>query len=279
MPHVPKYTSILIVADDEPTLATLQTCLEQAAYNIEVARAGADGVALTLSEQPNLVIVDSALRDLGGLRVLDIIRKTQGIENTPVVVLMPEFPEDLSNLMGGLEACIEKPLDGESLLEVVRRLLDRADEEARQYAERSSEYVMASEKTILVVDDEPSIVLLVKVSLERQGYVVISASNGDDALAMTEEFEPDLLILDVDMPNTGADSLSGLEALSCIRNSPETKHISIIALTSYADDAHIFRIWMYSPDRTLIKPFKPIELITFVRRIFKSIEESEQVDD
>lgn len=122
MPHVPKYTSILIVADDEPTVATLQTCLERAAYNVEVARTGSDGVALTLSEQPNLVIVDSALRDLGGLRVLDIIRKTPGIENTPVVVLMPEFPEDLSNLMGGREAAVEKPVERRRLLQAIERL-------------------------------------------------------------------------------------------------------------------------------------------------------------
>lgn len=119
----------------------------------------------------------------------------------------------------------------------------------------------------------------VRVNLERQGYTVVSASNGDDALAMTEEFEPDLLILDVDMPNTGADNLSGLEALSRIRSSPETKDIPIIALTSYADDDHIFRIWIFSPWCTLIKPFNPMELITFVRRIFKSLSEAEQDDD
>lgn len=274
MPHVPKYTSILIVADDEPTLATLQTCLEQAAYNIEVARTGADGVALTLSEQPNIVIVDSALRDLGGLRVLDIIRKTQGIENTPVVVLMPEFPEDLSNLMGGLEACVEKPLDGESVLEVVRRLLDRADEEARQYAERNSENVMASEKTILVVDDEPLIVRLVKVNLERQGYVVISASNGDDALSLIDEFEPDLLVLDDEMPG-----MDGEQVWAQVRNNPNTCDLPIIMLTPRTVSSGRFRNWRQDVDCYLTKPFNPMYLITFVRRIFRSIEESEQGDD
>lgn len=269
MPHIPRDTSLLIVTDDEPMLSFLQTLFEGAGYNVETARTGAEGVALTLSKQPNLVIADSALGDLSGFRVLDIIRKTQGIEDTPIVVLTPEFPEDLPNLIGGKEACIEKPVDGNRLLRMVGLLLDKAVAEQAKHAAELTRNARAGGWTVLVASGENHFLRVASINLERQGYRVVSATSGAEALVMVEDSEPDLLVLDYDMPDMDGEQVRGK-----VRNSPDTYDLPVIMLIPRAGPRPFFD-WKQGVDYYLTKPFNPMELITFVRRIFKSLDEYE----
>ena len=123
-------------------------------------------------------------------------------------------------------------------------------------------------KKILAVDDEKHIVRLVQVNLERQGYEVITASDGKEALEKVASEKPDLLVLDVMMPY-----MDGFEVLQNLRRNPETREIPVIMLTAKAQDADVFKGWQSGVDCYLTKPFNPMELITFVKRIFKSLDE------
>ena len=123
-------------------------------------------------------------------------------------------------------------------------------------------------KKILAVDDEKHIVRLVQVNLERQGYEVVTASDGKEALEMVEQENPDLVVLDVMMPY-----MDGFEVLQNLRRNPSTREIPVIMLTAKAQDADVFRGWQSGVDCYLTKPFNPMELISFVKRIFKSLED------
>jgi two-component system alkaline phosphatase synthesis response regulator PhoP/two-component system response regulator VicR len=129
-------------------------------------------------------------------------------------------------------------------------------------------------KKILAVDDERHIVRLVQVNLERQGYDVVTAFDGKEALEKIAAENPDLVVLDVMMPY-----MDGFEVLQTIRKNPETRELPVIMLTAKAQDADVFRGWQQGVDCYLTKPFNPMELITFVRRIFKSLEEGEDGDN
>lgn len=120
-------------------------------------------------------------------------------------------------------------------------------------------------RKILAVDDEKHIVRLVQVNLERQGYTVVTANDGKEALQKVEEEHPDLVVLDVMMPY-----MDGFEVLQTLRRNPETANIPVIMLTAKAQDADVFRGWTSGVDCYLTKPFNPMELIAFVTRIFKS---------
>ena len=122
-------------------------------------------------------------------------------------------------------------------------------------------------KTILVVDDERHIVRLVEVNLERSGYEVIAAYNGQEAVASAQAERPDMIILDVMMPR-----MDGFEALKELRSDSRTKDIPVIMLTAKAQDADIFKGWASGVDSYLTKPFNPRELLAFVDRIFQSLE-------
>ena len=122
---------------------------------------------------------------------------------------------------------------------------------------------------ILVVDDEPHIVRLIQVNLEKQGYAVVTASNGKEALATVAEERPDLVVLDVMMPE-----MDGMETLKRLKENPVTHEIPVILLTAKAQDSDVFEGWKSGADLYLTKPFNPGELLLFVQRIFKSKEES-----
>jgi len=115
---------------------------------------------------------------------------------------------------------------------------------------------------ILVCDDERHIVRLIQVNLERQGYTVITAFDGKEGLEKVKSEKPDLCVLDVMMPY-----MDGFEVLKNIRRDPETVNLPVIMLTAKAQDKDVFEGYHFGADMYLTKPFNPMELVTFVKRI------------
>ena len=122
-------------------------------------------------------------------------------------------------------------------------------------------------KKILAVDDEKHIVRLVQVNLERAGYEVVTANDGKEALQKVQDENPDLVVLDVMMPY-----MDGFEVLQNLRRNPSTRDIPVIMLTAKAQDADVFKGWQSGVDCYLTKPFNPMELLSFVKRIFDSMD-------
>ena len=115
---------------------------------------------------------------------------------------------------------------------------------------------------ILVCDDERHIVRLIQVNLERQGYQVVTAYDGKEGLEKIRAEKPDLVVLDVMMPY-----MDGFEVLKNLRREPETEALPVIMLTAKAQDKDVFEGYHYGADMYLTKPFNPIELVTFVKRL------------
>lgn len=125
---------------------------------------------------------------------------------------------------------------------------------------------MAGEK-VLVVDDEKHIVKLLEVNLEKAGYKVICAYNGYEALEKIKEDMPNVIILDIMMPE-----MDGIEVLKKIRENPQTKRLPVIMLTAKSSDEDIFLGWKEGADSYLTKPFEPAEVVVMVKGILKDIE-------
>lgn len=118
-------------------------------------------------------------------------------------------------------------------------------------------------RKILACDDEKHIVRLIQVNLERAGFDVVTANDGKEALLKIAQERPDLVVLDVMMPY-----MDGFEVLQNLRRNPRTRDIPVIMLTAKAQDADVFRGWQSGVDCYLTKPFNPMELLSFVKRIF-----------
>ena len=115
---------------------------------------------------------------------------------------------------------------------------------------------------ILVCDDERHIVRLIQVNLERHGYQVVTAYDGKEGLEKAKAEKPDLMVLDVMMPY-----MDGFEVLKTLKREPETENLPVIMLTAKAQDKDVFEGYHYGADMYLTKPFNPMELISFVKRI------------
>ena len=115
---------------------------------------------------------------------------------------------------------------------------------------------------ILVVDDEPNIVRLIQVNLERLGFQVETANNGVQALDKIRANRPDLLVSDVMMPE-----MDGFELLSNIRKDASLETLPVIMLTAKAQDKDVMEGYVRGADIYLTKPFNPMELVAFAKRL------------
>jgi DNA-binding response OmpR family regulator len=104
--------------------------------------------------------------------------------------------------------------------------------------------------TILVVDDEPDLVELITYNLELQGHTVVSANNGQRAMELAKSRQPDLVVLDVMMPE-----LNGIEVARRLRSQTETASMPIIMLTAKSDEAHELEGLSSGADDYITKPF------------------------
>jgi DNA-binding response OmpR family regulator len=116
--------------------------------------------------------------------------------------------------------------------------------------------------TILVVDDEPDLIEIVRFRLEKDGYKVLSAGDGRAGLAAAIEKSPDLVVLDVMMPG-----LDGFEVLFQMKNNPKTKDTPVVMLTAKTDMSSISKGWGMDVDNYVTKPFNVDDLAKTVKNV------------
>lgn len=117
-------------------------------------------------------------------------------------------------------------------------------------------------RRILVVDDDEDIVELVSFNLRGAGYDVVTAANGADALLRAAETRPDLVLLDVMLPE-----MDGFAVCEMLRRSPENARTSVIFVTSWSsEDARVLGLEFGAADY-VVKPFSPRELVLRVRAV------------
>lgn len=125
-----------------------------------------------------------------------------------------------------------------------------------------------NEITILLVDDEPDILEFLGYNLEREGYKVITAKNGQKGLKMAREFKPHLIILDVMMPE-----MDGMEACSEIRKAPELDGVLIAFLTARGEDYSQIAGFNAGADDYITKPIKPKLFLSRIQALLRRRKE------
>jgi len=128
---------------------------------------------------------------------------------------------------------------------------------------------------ILIVDDEPDIVQFLTYNLKSKGYVIATASDGVEAIRKAKEFKPDLILLDVMMPNK-----DGITTIRELRQMPDFEHTAIILLTALSDEKYEIEGLKTGADDYIAKPIKPellaTRISTALRRLRKDDEEQKQ---
>lgn len=124
---------------------------------------------------------------------------------------------------------------------------------------------------VLVVDDEPDIVEILKYNLQKEGYDVATAEDGIKAVKTAAKFLPDVILLDIMMPNQ-----DGVETCLQIRQMPELKNTFIIFLTARMEEYSEVAAFDVGADDYITKPIKPRALISRISALFRRESKKEQ---
>jgi len=117
-------------------------------------------------------------------------------------------------------------------------------------------------KKILIADDEPNIVISLEFLMQRNGYEVKTAGDGEAALDLVHEFRPDLILLDVMLPLK-----SGYEVCQKIRENPELGTVKVIMITAKGRDIEVAKGLALGADAYITKPFSTQDLLDQVKRL------------
>lgn len=137
---------------------------------------------------------------------------------------------------------------------------------------------MSTYRTVLIADDEPDILEILKYNLEKEGYHVITAKDGNEALDRAIRNHPDLIVLDMMMPKK-----SGMEVLELLRLQPAFKDTLIMFLTALSDETTQLKSFNTGADDYISKPVSTSVFVSKVNALFRRIKKTESnkivVDD
>jgi DNA-binding response OmpR family regulator len=117
-------------------------------------------------------------------------------------------------------------------------------------------------KKILIADDEPNIVLSLEFLMQRNGYEVMTAPDGEQALQLLNTFKPDLILLDIMLPLR-----NGFEVCQRVRENPQWKDTRIVMLTAKGREVEVAKGLALGADVYITKPFSTQELLASVRQL------------
>lgn len=127
-----------------------------------------------------------------------------------------------------------------------------------------------SVKKILIADDEPDILEIIQYNLQNEGFEVITAKNGNEAIEQAKRSQPDLIILDIMMPGK-----NGIEVCNHLRLQPAFNHTLIIFLTALSDEGTEVKGLETGADDFITKPVSPKVLVSKVNALFRRVNKEE----
>ncbi|MBC7888921.1 MAG: response regulator transcription factor [Ferruginibacter sp.] len=125
-------------------------------------------------------------------------------------------------------------------------------------------------KKILIADDEPDILEIIQFNLQAEGYEVITAKNGDEAIEEAKKHKPDLIILDIMMPGK-----NGIDVCNILRMQPAFKETLIVFLSALSDEGTEIRGLEMGADDYLTKPISPKILVSKVNALFRRLNKED----
>lgn len=201
--------TILAIDDNIEALDLIQRSLSRDGYRVVTCSSGEAGIALARSVKPDVITLDVMMPQMNGWQVLAALKADKELAEIPVVLLSVVENKEIGMALGATD-CLTKPIDWNRLDVLLERLTESE-----------------SPAPILVVEDDSASSELVRRLLERDGWTVDVAANGEDALRKVRLRRPALVVLDLMMP-----VMDGFTFSDQLRAEPGCKDIPVVVLTS-----------------------------------------------
>jgi CheY-like chemotaxis protein len=201
--------TVLVVDDDPAVRALLRRYLGREGFAVEEATDGETALRLARERHPDVITLDVMMPGLDGWSVLALLKEDPLVADIPVVMLTILDERNVGYTLGA-SGYLTKPIERDRLLSVLRK-----------HARRSRT------RRVLVVEDDASTRGLMRRTLEQEGWTVSEAENGRVALERLPSTKPDLILLDLMMPE-----VDGFEFLDALRDGPERTHAPVVVITA-----------------------------------------------
>ncbi|MFL6244681.1 MAG: response regulator [Thermoanaerobaculia bacterium] len=208
----PRSDRVLVVEDDPNAYELISSALQSAGFVPIRARHADEALRLARESKPIAVTLDLVLPGVDGWEVLKRLKSDEATCKLPVVIISMVDNRDLGIALGADDYFI-KPVDRPRLLEKLRAIRSGGGGNGRP--------------RLLVIDDDAAVHSLLDEDLSSLGYAIMNAYSGDEGLRVAVDSSPDVIILDLMMPN-----MSGFEVADALKDDPRTANIPILVLTS-----------------------------------------------
>ena len=236
---------IEIVDDDADILRLLRMYLEDEGFRTVTSESATRGLLLAREMKPDAIILDVLLPDQDGFALLETLKTNPDTAGIPVVILSI-IKEKLKGIKLGAADYLIKPVGHSLLKATLHKILSRTDRP----------------KTILIVDDEEDTLTLLRERLKEEGFQTIEASNGKDAIEKAIQSPPDLILLDIMMPE-----ITGWDVMEQLQQKEGTASIPVVVLSAAATEADRQRGFRMGIKNYLTKPFEVKDLVEEVKKV------------
>jgi two-component system NtrC family sensor kinase len=229
--HVRTSAATILLVDDSPTFrAALGNALQEEGYRVVAAGSGEEGLRLAALERPGAIVVDGVLPGMDGSSVIRHIRLDAALRGVPCLLLTEarEIEQELRALDSGADAFVHKSDELPVVLAKLKAVLRAAPATAASAETRS----LLGPRRVLAVDDSMTFRATLSQALLAEGYDVVQASSGEEALELISVQSVDCVLLDLMMPGIG-----GSETCRRIKASPAARDIPVLVLTALEDRA------------------------------------------
>jgi signal transduction histidine kinase/CheY-like chemotaxis protein len=206
---------ILVIEDDPSAVRLLREYLEAAGYSVRVSPTGEAGLAAAAARRPAAIVLDVLLPGIDGWEVLRRLKANEQLHDIPVVIVTVVEEREVGLALGAVDYLV-KPIHRDALLSCVARYV-------------STGTGAGAAKRVLVVDDEPSALALIRGALEPEGVEVVEAQGGRAALEWAERGQlVDMVVCDLLMPD-----VDGFEVISALKGNARTATTPIVVCTAH----------------------------------------------
>ncbi len=248
---------ILIVDDDSEFSELLKMFLSAQGWEAYAENNPARAVEAVNTLRPALLFLDIMMPGKDGFEIMQELQEKKVTASVPIIIITAlkfDAYQD-KGMLTGFPEMIYKELDEKFLLEQIEKKISESDDGI----------VSSSVKPrVLLADDQTELLMLVKETVEKAGFEVFIASDGEEAVKMVYETNPDIIIMDYNMPVK-----DGLTAASELKDNPLFAHIPIVIVTAFGEKQAKLRGLSMGIDDYLIKPVDTDELVARIKMVLK----------
>jgi PAS domain S-box-containing protein len=253
----------ILVVEDSPTQASqLEEILKRAGYACRLAFSGKEALEALEKERPVLVLADIVMPEMDGFEFCKSMKARDDLKSVPVILLtqLSDPREVVRGMECGADDFVVKPYN-------VQALLARIDGVLSAGKERETG---AKDVRIIIAEDSPTQAEQLKFMLERRGYSVEIAVNGQECLDMAARRPPDLIISDVVMP-----VMDGYELAYRVKHDETLRAVPVVLITSLMDRKDIVQRASVVADAFFTKPFEEHSLVSKIETLLSSARTNE----